>query len=158
MGLRAIDTDACEMKRMFVDPKFHGQDVGLALATHLTHRARELGYARMYLDTGPEQIEVRGLYQRLGFQPIKPYYDVSDEMADWLTFMVLQFDTQGAGKWVTQYLLRLCRFCPQVTSKRVTLIHAASKGSWRVSPSCRTFACSVDRMKRGVLSRRRGHV
>ena len=94
VGLRALDTDSCEMKRMFVDPKFHGQGVGHVLATHLTHRARDLGYARMYLDTGPEQIEARGLYQKLGFQPIKPYYDVSDEMADWLTFMVLQLDTQ----------------------------------------------------------------
>ncbi|WP_120633562.1 GNAT family N-acetyltransferase [Ruegeria sp. EL01] len=94
VGLRALDTDSCEMKRMFVDPKFHGQGVGLALATHLIHQARELGYARMYLDTGPEQIEARGLYQKLGFQPIKPYCDVSDEMADWLTFMALKLGPQ----------------------------------------------------------------
>lgn len=94
VGLRALDTEYCEMKRMFVVPKFHGQGVGQALATHLTHRAREFGYSRMYLDTGPEQIEARGLYQKLGFKPIKPYYDVSEEMADWLTFMVLQLDPQ----------------------------------------------------------------
>ncbi|SDX85034.1 Ribosomal protein S18 acetylase RimI [Ruegeria halocynthiae] len=94
VGLREIDKDACEMKRMFVDPKFHGQGVGQVLATHLIHHARELGYARMYLDTGPEQFEACGLYQKLGFQPIKPYYNVSDEMADWLTFMVLQLDPQ----------------------------------------------------------------
>ncbi|WP_299669848.1 GNAT family N-acetyltransferase [uncultured Ruegeria sp.] len=94
VGLRALDTDACEMKRMFVDPKFHGRGVGQALAMHLTHRARELGYARMYLDIGPEQIKARGLYQRLGFQPIRPYYDVSVEMADGQTFMVLQLDPQ----------------------------------------------------------------
>lgn len=87
VGLRALDTASCEMKRMYVDPRFHGQGVGEALANHLIQHARNLGYSRMCLDTGPKQFEARGLYQKLNFQPIKPYYEVSDEMADWLTFL-----------------------------------------------------------------------
>lgn len=87
VGLRALDSTSCEMKRMYVDPRFHGLGVGEALANHLIQRARNLGYARMCLDTGPKQFEARGLYQKLNFRPIKPYYEVSDEMADWLTFM-----------------------------------------------------------------------
>src|SRR5829696_4018773 len=32
VALRKIDTESCEMKRMFVYPEFHGKGVGYALA------------------------------------------------------------------------------------------------------------------------------
>ena len=87
VGLRRLDHTACEMKRMFVNPRFHGKGAGRALANRLIQGARDLGYDRMRLDTGPKQVEARSLYENLGFREIAPYYEVTCEMEDWLTFM-----------------------------------------------------------------------
>jgi putative acetyltransferase len=89
VALRQLDDSACEMKRMFVSSDFHGHGVGRALAGAIIERARELGYSRMMLDTGPAQREAQGLYRRLGFRDIAPYYDLSPELRDWLVFMEL---------------------------------------------------------------------
>jgi putative acetyltransferase len=89
VALRQLDDSGCEMKRMFVSSDFHGHGVGRALAGAIIERARELGYSRMMLDTGPAQREAQGLYRRLGFRDIAPYYDLSPELRDWLVFMEL---------------------------------------------------------------------
>jgi GNAT superfamily N-acetyltransferase len=90
VALREIDSSACEMKRMFVYPQFHGQGVGHALAEGLINEARALGYTSMRLDTSIRQNEARALYQRLGFQVIQPYYDLAEELRNWLVFMELK--------------------------------------------------------------------
>ena len=77
------------MKRMFVSPAFHGKGVGHLLGAAIVSEAREIGYDVMRLDTGPKQSEAQGLYRRLGFRPIEPYYDLDPEMQDWLIFMEL---------------------------------------------------------------------
>jgi ribosomal protein S18 acetylase RimI-like enzyme len=89
VALRRIDHAYCEMKRMFVYPRFHGTGVGRALAERLLSDARAAGYQAMRLDTSIRQAEAKGLYQRLGFQVIKPYYELPDRMRDWLVFMEL---------------------------------------------------------------------
>src|SRR5262245_29827253 len=91
VALREIDGAACEMKRMFVYPQFHGRGVGLALARELIAQARALGYRQMRLDTSVRQDQAIGLYRRLGFrQLMAPYYEVPAAMRDWLVFMELQ--------------------------------------------------------------------
>lgn len=90
VALRSIDGDYCEMKRMFVYPRFHGQGVGLALAQQLIEQARIAGYRAMRLDTSIRQAEAKGLYARLGFRIIEPYYEVPQNMRDWLVFMELE--------------------------------------------------------------------
>lgn len=87
VALRDLGDGACEMKRMFVDPAFHGRGLGKALAEALIAEARAIGYDRMFLDTGPDQHEAQGLYRRLGFRPVAPYYDIDPEMREWLVFM-----------------------------------------------------------------------
>jgi len=87
VALRRLDEDRCEMKRMFVSPDFHGKGAGDGLARAIIERAKDLGYARMMLDTGPEQREAQGLYRKLGFRDVDPYYDVSPELRSWLVFM-----------------------------------------------------------------------
>ena len=90
VALREIDSVSCEMKRMFVYTQFHGKGVGHALADALLKEARALGYRTMRLDTSIRQDEAKGLYQRLGFKIIEPYYEVPEEMRNWLVFMELE--------------------------------------------------------------------
>ena len=89
VALHPLDTAYCEMKRMFVYPRFHGQGVGLALARKLIEQARAMDYRAMRLNTSIRQAEAKALYAGLGFKDIPPYDDVPDEMRDWLVFMEL---------------------------------------------------------------------
>jgi GNAT superfamily N-acetyltransferase len=91
VALREIDAAACEMKRLFVYPQYHGRGVGLALAREVIAQARTLGYLRMRLDTSIRQEQAIGLYKRLGFKMMMaPYYEVPEAMRSWLVFMELQ--------------------------------------------------------------------
>ena len=78
------------MKRMFVYPQHHGKGVGRALAEAIIKEARGLGYQAMRLDTSVRQDEANALYQRLGFQTIKPYYELPEDVRNWLVFMELK--------------------------------------------------------------------
>jgi putative acetyltransferase len=90
VAMRRLDAQTCEMKRMFVYPRFHGMGVGKALAQKLITDARAAGYSAMKLDTSIRQAEASGLYRHLGFETIPPYYEVSDRMREWLVFMALR--------------------------------------------------------------------
>jgi len=90
VALRSIDDEHCEMKRMFVYPRFHGQGAGLALAQRLIENARTAGYRSMRLDTSIRQAEAKRLYARLGFRIVEPYYELPQKLRDWLVFMELE--------------------------------------------------------------------
>ena len=73
---RAIEAGeaACEMKRLWVQPEFRGQSVGLALAKELIQYAKSRGYTAMYLDTVPTAMQsANGIYKKLGFQAVERY-------------------------------------------------------------------------------------
>jgi putative acetyltransferase len=96
VALRRIDATSCEMKRMFVYPEFHGKGVGRALAEAVIERARTLGYHSMVLDTSIRQPEAQGLYRRYGFRDIAPYYELPEDLRDWLVFMELDLRPDSA--------------------------------------------------------------
>lgn len=89
VGLRDLGENICEMKRLFVYPQCQGRGAGLALAKAIIKEAQDIGYTSMRLDTGPNSIEAQTIYQKLGFRKIPPYYDLDDQMKDWLIFMEL---------------------------------------------------------------------
>jgi putative acetyltransferase len=73
VGLRPIDLETCEMKRLYVRPAFRGEGVGRALAQAVVDEGRSLGYRRMRLDTVPAMDAAQRLYRSMGFRVIPPY-------------------------------------------------------------------------------------
>jgi len=72
-GVRRLDDDACEIKRMYVVPDARGRGVGRALLTALEELARELGYTIARLDTGAKQPGARRVYERAGYVAVPDY-------------------------------------------------------------------------------------
>ena len=89
VALRDLKHGVCEMKRMFVPDAFRGQGIGRALAKRIVAEAKEAGYRIMRLDTSRRQGEAMRLYESTGFQRIAPYYDVTEDVKDWLVFFEL---------------------------------------------------------------------
>ena len=74
VALRKLESGICEMKRLYLRPKFRGKGVGKILAEFIIHEARNIGYQKMRLDTIQSNMqEAMALYRQLGFNEIAPY-------------------------------------------------------------------------------------
>ncbi|KPK18434.1 MAG: hypothetical protein AMJ67_10030 [Betaproteobacteria bacterium SG8_41] len=73
VGVRRVDTETCEMRRLYVRPHLRGTGTGRALAAAAIAQGRALGYRRLCLETLPTMLEARSLYASLGFTQCAPY-------------------------------------------------------------------------------------
>lgn len=73
IGLKKFDTFSCEMKRMFVSPKYRGKGLGKQLIDYSIYKASELGYLSILLDTNAEMAEAVNSYRKYGFYEIPKY-------------------------------------------------------------------------------------
>ena len=73
VGLRPLQGGICEMKRLFVYPRFNRRGIGRNLADAVVEVARARGYRRMRLDTLERLTAAQRLYQSMGFIDIPPY-------------------------------------------------------------------------------------
>jgi putative acetyltransferase len=75
VALKMLEPGICEMKRLFVRPKYRGKGLGLKLAQHIITEARSIGYSAMRLDTIKGTMDnAIALYSSLGFVEIPAYY------------------------------------------------------------------------------------
>jgi GNAT superfamily N-acetyltransferase len=69
-GIKRLDEQHCELKRMYVAPAARGSGVGRVLLHALEDAARSLGYTVARLDTGPAQAGAQHLYESDGYVAI----------------------------------------------------------------------------------------
>ncbi|MEL6942719.1 MAG: GNAT family N-acetyltransferase [Bacteroidota bacterium] len=73
VALQCLSPTICEMKRMYVKPKFRGNGIGRALVAHLLEMAKERSYKIMRLDTHSSMLAAHQLYAQFGFTEIERY-------------------------------------------------------------------------------------
>ena len=69
-GVKGLDDDAAEIKRMYVVPPARGRGVARVLLAALEDAARDLGYGTVRLDTGPRQPHAQRVYEAAGYRSI----------------------------------------------------------------------------------------
>ena len=74
-GVKRLEPGVAEIKRMYVLPEARGRGAARALLGALEDAARDLGYARVRLDTGRSQPHARSLYESAGYRSIGDYND-----------------------------------------------------------------------------------
>ncbi len=73
IGLRKLNEQNCEMKRLYVKPQFRGKKIGSQLIKIIVKDAKEIGYTNMLLDTLPFLKSAIHIYTNFGFYPIESY-------------------------------------------------------------------------------------
>lgn len=62
-----FDSEAIELKRMFVKPELRGKKLAARLLQELEQWALEVGFSSAVLETGIRQVEAQGLYHKSGY-------------------------------------------------------------------------------------------
>jgi ribosomal protein S18 acetylase RimI-like enzyme len=83
VGLRPFPglDEACEMKRLYVRPRFRGEKLGPRLVEYVIAEARSRGYRRLRLDTHPPTMNSAvALYRRFNFRVVTDITDPVPEL------------------------------------------------------------------------------
>jgi putative acetyltransferase len=73
VGLRPLDAQTAEMKRLYVRPGFRGAGLGRVLVEAVVHAARVARYRELRLNTLASMESAQALYRQLGFVEIPAY-------------------------------------------------------------------------------------
>lgn len=82
-AMKAFEPLTMEVKRMYVDPGMRGRGIAARILGELEQWARELGMARIVLETGKRQPEAIRLYEKKGYSRISnygPYKEVENSV------------------------------------------------------------------------------
>jgi ribosomal protein S18 acetylase RimI-like enzyme len=85
-----LETRVCEMKRLYVRPKYRGYGIGRKLTEALVERAVKAGYDLMKLETVTFMEAAINLYQSMGFRRCDPYYEIPASFLPITVFMELE--------------------------------------------------------------------
>ena len=72
-GIRELDKDTAELKRMYVQPAYRKYKIGARLLELAIEIARDLHYKSIRLDTLPTMTKAQDLYRSFGFYEIPSY-------------------------------------------------------------------------------------
>ncbi len=86
--LKKIRGDTCEIKRMYVQPQFRGKKIGEKLLSRLIDEAREIGYAKILLDSDPYMSNAHSIYRSMGFVETAPYPEAEMDGDDYARHMI----------------------------------------------------------------------
>lgn len=75
IGMRRINDENCEMKRLYVKPEFRENGLGRTLIDRIISDAKEEGYRHILLDTLPFLESALRLYKTYGFYETGSYND-----------------------------------------------------------------------------------
>ncbi len=73
-GFKRLEVEICEMKRLYVRPGKRGTGLGRMLSVETIRNAVICGYKSMRLDTFEWMKDALGIYRKIGFKNIPPYY------------------------------------------------------------------------------------
>ena len=100
IGLRKIDRQNCEVKRLYVRLQFRGNHIGDQLIRTIIEDSRQIGYSHMLLDTLPFLKNAIHMYRMYGFYEIESY---NNSPMDTSIYMLL--DLKNIQKRITYHLL-----------------------------------------------------
>ena len=69
VGVFPVDSKTCELRKMYFAPEVRGSGLGKFILRRVIDRAKELGFARVVLETSSKWPAAKRLYQGFGFQP-----------------------------------------------------------------------------------------
>lgn len=71
IALKKLNTEICEIKRLYVKPGFRNNGLGRILCNTAIEKAVEIGYKKIVLETCSTMVEAIALYKSVGFKEIK---------------------------------------------------------------------------------------
>lgn len=75
VGVRKLDTETAELKRLYVKDSHKGNKIGITLLQKALEKTRELGYNKIRLEVIPTLHKAKQLYYSIGFYDIQPYFN-----------------------------------------------------------------------------------
>ena len=69
VGVFPMDANTCELRKMYFAPEIRGSGLGKFILQRVINRAKELGFARMVLETSSKLPAAKRLYEGFGFRP-----------------------------------------------------------------------------------------
>ncbi|KAA3639919.1 MAG: GNAT family N-acetyltransferase [Bacteroidetes bacterium] len=73
VGIRKLDNNICELKRMYLEAPFRGTGIGKQMMEESIKAARKLGYEKIRLDTLATMKPAINLYKKYDFYEIESY-------------------------------------------------------------------------------------
>ncbi len=73
VAFHPLEEGVCEMKRLYVSPRYRGSGIGRGLVMTLLIEAEKAGYKKMRLDSIPSMQAAQELYESIGFYEIPDY-------------------------------------------------------------------------------------